>query len=575
MHKLRLLPGIIGIFLSLLTITGCVSHSFSVVRPSLEIPSEQVSIARAQEYFIQARDFERRGQDFTAIRYYEMAYELDPNSIILRNEVIRKYIETEKYTQALVLAKGNKNNNDLDRDTKRIVSTIYLKMGKLEKSAEVLRSITQKSEDEIYSLGLIYESMGKIDDALDYYLQFYAMQTDAYQIGFKIGKLLISQKRFSGADSLFESMKEKMGETPEILVMMGTSKIYNKDTTAGIQLFQSALTIDSLHEDALRSIAQVYMSRNDFQNAINCYQKLYKSTAYGQIYAKTLALLYYYNKQYEDSEVLLKSMLETQIDDYEIHYYLGLVFSAQKKYDLAQNELEKVLYLKDDFTDAWKELCYIQIRQKDYDAAMMVADRFLAKLSNETMAWQLQGMIFNLKKQYDKAIPSLQKSIMLDSSNAFSWFELGSSFERIKAIDFAVTAFKMVLKLHPHDPAASNYLGYMWAEKAINLDSAMVLLQTALKQEPDNGAYLDSYAWIFFQKKDYDSAYFYIQKAVDKIKDDPTIYNHLGDILEKKGDLKAAVKAYKKSLELEYEIPEEIEQKISEIELLLKQNEKK
>lgn len=575
MHKLRLLPGIIGIFLSLLTITGCVSHSFSVVRPSLEIPSEQVSIARAQEYFIQARDFERRGQDFTAIRYYEMAYELDPNSIILRNEVIRKYIETEKYTQALVLAKGNKNNNDLDRDTKRIVSTIYLKMGKLEKSAEVLRSITQKSEDEIYSLGLIYESMGKIDDALDYYLQFYAMQTDAYQIGFKIGKLLISQKRFSGADSLFESMKEKMGETPEILVMMGTSKIYNRDTTAGIQLFQSALTIDSLHEDALRSIAQVYMSRNDFQNAINCYQKLYKSTAYGQIYAKTLALLYYYNKQYEDSEVLLKSMLETQIDDYEIHYYLGLVFSAQKKYDLAQNELEKVLYLKDDFTDAWKELCYIQIRQKDYDAAMMVADRFLAKLSNETMAWQLQGMIFNLKKQYDNAIPSLQKSIMLDSSNAFSWFELGSSFERIKAIDSAVTAFKMVLKLHPHDPAASNYLGYMWAEKAINLDSARVLLQTALKQEPDNGAYLDSYAWIFFQKNDYDSAYFYIQKAVEKIKDDPTIYNHLGDILEKKGDLKAAVEAYKKSLELEYEIPEEIEQKISEIELFLKQNEKK
>lgn len=571
MHSIKL-SYISGIVVAALSITGCVSHSFPVVRPSLETPQDQNSQARAQEYFIQARDFERREQDQTAIRYYEMAYELDPSSTILRNEVIRKYIETEKYTQALILAKGDKKNNELDRDTKRIVSTIYLKMGKLDKSAEVLESIGEKSEDELYSLGLIYESLGKINDAIDKYLQFYGMQSDAVQIGYKIGKLLINEKRFKEADSLFAHIKEKSGETPEILVMMGTSKIYNKDTTAGIQLLNSALAIDTLNEDALRSIAQVYMSRSDFANAIICYEKLYKNTAYGQVYAKTLALLYYYNKQYEDAENLLKHMLEMGIDDFELHYYLGLVFSASKKIDLAAIEMEKALSLKEDFEDAWKELCFMQVREKDYDAAQAVAQRFTDAFPDAASAWQLHGMVLNMKKDYQKAIKSIHKSLSLDSSNAYSWFELGSAFERNKQIDSAAAAFKKVLKLHPEDPAACNYLGYMWAEKGINLDSSKILLQTALQQEPSNGAYLDSYAWLLYQTSQFDSAYIYIQKAIENIKDDPTIFNHLGDILEKRGNFSGSLEAYRKSIELKYENPQEIEEKISRIEKIIKQN---
>lgn len=557
------------------TITGCVSHSFPVVRPSLEIPPEQNATARAKEYFIQARDLERRGENQSSIHFYEMAYELDPSSIILRNELIRKYIEAEKYTQALILAKGEKNNNQLDRDTRRIVSTIYLKMGNLEKAADILESIKDKSVEETYSLGLIYESLGKINKSIDYYLDFYRNDPDAAQMGLKIGKLLISEKRFDEADSLFLVIKSKVGDIPELLVMMGTSKIVNSDTVAGIELFKSALAIDSVNEDALRGLAQVYMTQNDYSDAISCYEKLVYQISYGRIYGKTLALLYYYNKQYGEAETLLKSLLQDLMNDHELHYYLGLVFSASKKLDLAQIELEKTISIKEDFHEAWKELCYIQVREKNYDAAQAVAQRYTKSFPKETLAWQMQGMVQNFKKEYSEAVKSFSTSLILDSTNAYAWFELGSAYERQKQIDSAAMAFTNVLKLQPDDPSACNYLGYMWAEKGINLDSAMVLLQTALRQEPENGAFLDSYAWIFYQLSDYDSAYYYIQKAVAAIDDDPTIYCHLGDIYEKKGNLMEALKAYKKSLELKYETPEELERKIGQIEVLLKQNEKK
>jgi tetratricopeptide (TPR) repeat protein len=569
-HCLKYL--LIFTLLIVLLATGCVNTIPEI--PSLEALSQQNSVAKAHEYFIEARDSERRGLENSAIRFYEMAYELDPASKFLRNELIRKYIQNEKYTQALLLAKGEKDNSQLDTETKRIVSTIYLKMGKMEKAAELIESIKEKADEELYSLGLIYESLGNLSRSIDYYLEFYKKQKNAVQLGFKIGKLLFSEKRFAEADSLLSSIKETTGETAQLLVMMGNSKIYNKDTASGLQLLESALSKDSLHEEALRSIAQVYLSRNDFPKAIECYEKLYKNADYGQIYGKTLSLLYYYNNQYEEAESLLKKMLEYDLNDYELHYYLGLVFSAAKKNDLAQIEMEKVLALKPNFYDAWKELCLIPIREKDYDAAEIVAERFTREFSDNSVAWQLHGMVMSLKKEYEKAIRSFRHSISQDSTNAYSWFELGSAFERSKQIDSAAFAFRKVLKLQPDDPAACNYLGYMWAERGINLDSSKILIEIALRQEPDNGAFLDSYAWVFYQFGQLDSAFFYINKAVENIKDDPTVLCHLGDILEKKGRLKEALEAYHKSMELNFEYPEEIKEKIFRIEELLKKNEK-
>jgi predicted TPR repeat methyltransferase len=61
---------------------------------------------------------------------------------------------------------------------------------------------------------------------------------------------------------------------------------------------------------------------------------------------------------------------------------------------------------------------------------------------------------------------------------------------------------------------------------------------------------------VFYKKGDVDSAYAYILKAIAQIHDDGTVYSHLGDILQKKGDRKAALDAYKKSLAIDPESEE-------------------
>ena len=65
---------------------------------------------------------------------------------------------------------------------------------------------------------------------------------------------------------------------------------------------------------------------------------------------------------------------------------------------------------------------------------------------------------------------------------------------------------KKAIELNPKNAAALNYLGYTWAEMGVQLDDAEDLIQRALKIQPNDGFYIDSLGWVYYQKGDYPKA---------------------------------------------------------------------
>ena len=92
------------------------------------------------------------------------------------------------------------------------------------------------------------------------------------------------------------------------------------------------------------------------------------------------------------------------------------------------------------------------------------------------------------------------------------------------------------------------------------MSRAREMAWTALQQNPNNAAYLDTYAWILFQLGEYDRARTYIDQAVIN-GGNATHYEHLGDILEKTGEIDGAVRAWREALEREPDRPD-LQQKI-------------
>jgi predicted negative regulator of RcsB-dependent stress response len=54
--------------------------------------------------------------------------------------------------------------------------------------------------------------------------------------------------------------------------------------------------------------------------------------------------------------------------------------------------------------------------------------------------------------------------------------------------------------------------------------------------------------WLLFKKGKTDEALQYLEKAIEKVKLDPIIADHLGDVLLTKGRKKDAADAYRRSL---------------------------
>jgi len=212
------------------------------------------------------------------------------------------------------------------------------------------------------------------------------------------------------------------------------------------------------------------------------------------------------------------------------------------------------------------------ITAKDKEKANQAVDEYVAAFPNSAPGWRFRGYVLNMRGKHDEAVAALKKATELDPNDYFSWFEIGSILEKRKRIDEAAVAFRHVLRIHPGDAQAANYLGYMWAEAGVRLDSAKVLIEVALKKEPDNGAYLDSYAWVFYQMGDYEKALHYMNKALEQesVRDDPVPYEHIGDIYFKLNDYKAAEGAYKRSLELKTEDAKRIKERLAEIKNLMR-----
>jgi Tfp pilus assembly protein PilF len=105
------------------------------------------------------------------------------------------------------------------------------------------------------------------------------------------------------------------------------------------------------------------------------------------------------------------------------------------------------------------------------------------------------------------------------------------------------------------------------------LDEAAELVQRALKEEPYNGAYLDSMGWIYYKQNKFGEAEATLRKALERDGHDPTIHSHLGDVYAKLGRNELAAAEWEKSLsEWRHALPADVEnEKIAEIEKKLGQ----
>ena len=114
----------------------------------------------------------------------------------------------------------------------------------------------------------------------------------------------------------------------------------------------------------------------------------------------------------------------------------------------------------------------------------------------------------------------------------------------------SLSTMEKILKEKPDDASAMNFIGYTLAIMGKDMERAEKLVRKALEIKPDDGYIADSLAWVLFKAGKVDEALKYIEKASQKVKGDPIIAEHLGDVLVARNRLNEAREAYQRSLSI-------------------------
>jgi tetratricopeptide (TPR) repeat protein len=168
-------------------------------------------------------------------------------------------------------------------------------------------------------------------------------------------------------------------------------------------------------------------------------------------------------------------------------------------------------------------------------------------------------------ERYADSIPMLERLTARQPGSAVAHFLLGAAYDRTGKRSKALPELRRVLQIDPDFHAALNYLGYALAEAKESLDEALSLVERAVALEPDNGAYVDSLGWTYYQLGRHEQARGYLERAARLEPTDATLQEHLGDVYVALGQNDRARAAYGRALELGDENAEKLRHKLDSL----------
>ncbi|WP_286145002.1 tetratricopeptide repeat protein, partial [Bacteroides caecimuris] len=463
-----------------------------------QVPQGQAALEQAVAY---APDNFWYSQGLVGL--YQQQNELDKAVTLLEKMVTRFPLKQEPLFNLLDIYSRQEKYNDvistLNRLEKRLGKNeqlsmekfrIYLQMKDDKKAFQEIESLVQEYPmDMRYQviLGDVYLQNGRKQEAYDAYQKVLAVEPDNPMALFSMA----SYYEQTGQKELYQQqldtllLNKKVASDTKISVMrqviVENEQSSAKDSTQVIALFDRMMEQDMDDPQIPMLYSQYLLSKNMEQEAVPVLEQVVNLDPANK--AARLMLVSAAMKK-EDHKQIIKVCepgIEATPDALELYYYLAIAYHQAEQ------------------TDSVLSVCSRALEHVTADTRKEVISDF----------YSIMGDVYHTKQQMAEAYAAYDSSLVYNPSN------IG---------------------------ALNNYAYYLSVERR-DLDKAEEMSYKTVKAEPNNSTYLDTYAWILFEKGNYAEARIYIDNALknDGEKSD-VIVEHCGDIYFMTGDVEGALK---------------------------------
>ncbi|MBP3553515.1 MAG: tetratricopeptide repeat protein [Bacteroidaceae bacterium] len=550
-----------------LSTTSCGTHKAAQVQPVSQLT--EADYRRHDYYFLEATRQREAGNHADALALYEHCLSINPQSAAVMYELAQYYAFLQQPERSRVLLEKAVELQPDNFWYRQTLGAYYRSIKEMDKAIAVYEEMSTQFPArgellmmlmDLYSQQKDYPNLIKTLDRLE------VKEGKSEQLSMEKYRIYLQMGDKENAFREMENLSKEYPNDVRYRVMLGDSYLDNERPDEAYAIFQAALAEDPENAQAQLSMASYY-ERMGMDSLFYLQQEavLMNSKLGSSVKAEVMRRIILQNEQTgKDSTRVLQlfdRMLSVPQEDATIAT-LCYSYMQHKQMDdsVGVPVLEKILEVEPDNIAARYSLLMVAVRKNDYAEAVRICEPAIQYNPEELAFYYYLGIsYFQVERNLD-ALAVLQKGVTQVTPESdkklvsdFYTF-IGDLHHSMEKQEACYEAYDSALVYNPDNIGVLNNYAYFLSLERRNLDKAEEMSFRTVKAEPKNDTYLDTYAWILFEKERYTEARIYIDEAMKNGGgESATIVEHSGDIYYMLGEVDKALEFWKQAAGMEHE----------------------
>jgi len=478
------------------------------------------------------------------------------------------------------------------------LSELKWRMGRPEEAEEVIRQglplhpgdkwLTLRLAD-VHRLQQQYDNAAKV---LASYLETHPVDNDAL---LRQARIALELDRFGEArdilsrlptdqilaEALYLRAKAESGLGQNRKAIASLRKALEKEPTHLAALIELAFLLETENDlagaegiytrllEQGESSPEVWIKLIDLSLKLNNPEKALALTSIGpqeKSFLLEAARLFLSHKFHDEAAEALAPLSTQEQADADVRFFLALLeFEGRNNPDAALAQLAGIPKDSPYHARGLAFMAQVLHFQEQTEPSLALLREAQAQYPDDKEFPELQAWILSSQGRSAEAEQVLEQALSRWPENISLLYRLGMALEDQGKSGPALEVMERVLVMDPNMADALNFVGYVLAEQNRDLGRAQELIQKALAMKPDSGYIIDSLAWVLYKRGEHQKAMVEIRKAVAMQPEDPTIWEHYGDIARALGKAKEARTGYRNALKQGSRHPERVKQKLEDL----------
>lgn len=508
--------------------------------------------ANAIFQFLVAEKLLLAGNHQAAESHFESSYNLDPNSYtgaqLVRSKILMNPKNPESLTEARRMALLYPSDADI-----RLLYGQTLIIAQDFKEAEIqLRKaidINPRLEQAYITLARGLQEQDRLSAAVEVARRMVRANPQSAQAWSLLSRALIASKQIKESVDPARRAWELQENNPELALIYALALDLNKRGKEAVKLYEQLYRFNPGNSELVQRMVALYKELGNLANALSLLDDMIENSREEVPGLKMQKVIVLWEMSRNEEAMQLAQELERILPDSDrVIFMAGLAYQRVGKMEDAIDRFARISNESPLKADAMRQQALLLREVGRLNEGVEVLKSLCALPDIDPVMFIIWAEFLGDSGKFTEAVDVIGQGLGRFPGNVKLLFSKGAYQERSGHLNAAEDTMKEIIAKNPHDPAALNFLGFMLADSGRDLDNAEDYIRRALKVQPENGAYLDSLGWVFYQKKQYKRALEVLERAAQLEKDEGVILEHLGDTLLALGERKKALLRYTEAL---------------------------